>query len=211
MIEEDRRIEIYNTVFGFFINNDISTIPIQEENICQLLNIELVKLSDIIAHTGLTQEEIFLIWGNEDGVLQSHDKVYKIAYNDYKPICRQRFTIMEEISHMMLNHISDPNFNIFNQEYDEATYLRYDEEARMCAGLLLCPPQFFYDYEDAMSTGLFQDIYNVSKLCAKTRISILSKYETEIKSSPLYSFLPTIDLDRGLYFANKSSLCAADN
>lgn len=197
MIDEDRRKEIYNIAFKFLIENNISTIPVCTEDICEKLGIELVFLSDIVRDSGLTEEDIFAYWGNEDGVLQSYGNIYRIAFNDKKPLKRQRFTIMEEIAHKLLNHISDERFNMFSQAYDEDTYRCYEEEARMCAGILLCPPQYFYDeYNKQMSQSLFKTVYNVSDPCAKTRIDVLSKYEYEIKSCELYRFLPKIALDR---------------
>lgn len=197
MIDEYRRQEIYSIAFKFLIENNISTIPVWTEDICKQLNIRLVSLSDIVRDSGLSEEEVFACRGNEDGVLQSYGNTYKIALNDRKPLKRQRFTIMEEISHRLLGHISDERFNIFSQAYDEATYRRYEEEARMCAGILLCPPQFFYDeYNKQMSSNFFETVYNVSAPCAKTRIDILSKYEYEIKSCELYKSLPRINLDK---------------
>lgn len=197
MIDEDRRKEIYNTAFKFLIENNIFSIPVWTEELCQKLGIELVSLSDIVRDTGLPERNIFNIWGNEDGVLQTYGDVCRIAFNDKKPLKRQRFTIMEEIAHKLLNHISDERFNIFSQSYDEATYRRYEEEARMCAGIILCPPQYFYDdYNKQMSPNLFKTVYNVSAPCAKTRIDVLSKYEYEIKGCELYKLLPKIVIDR---------------
>ena len=198
MIDEDRRKEIYNIAFKFLIDNKISTIPVMVGKLCQKLGIELVSLSDIIRNTKLPEHAVFACWGNEDGVLQACGNAYKIAYNDKKPIKRQRFTIMEEIAHKLLDHISDERFNIFSQSYDEATYQRYEEEARMCAGLILCPPQFFYStfYYKRISKELFKNVYNVSDHCAETRIGVLSKFEYEIKDCDLYRLLPKITLDK---------------
>lgn len=200
MIDEDRRKEIYNVAFKFLIDNNISTIPVWTEKLCQKLGIELVSLSEIIRNTGLTEQTIFACWGNEDGVLQVWSNVYKIAYNDKMPIKRRRFTIMEEISHKLLDHISDERFNIFSQLYDEATYQRYEEEARMCAGLILCPPQFFYNtYYRRIPKDIFKSVYNVSGHCAEARIGVLSKFEYEIKSCELYRSLPKITLDKDYF------------
>ncbi len=196
MIDEGRRIEIYNIAFKFLIDNRITTIPVWTEELCQNLNIELVKLSDIVRSTKFSKEEIFSFWGNEDGVLHSYKGKCKIAFNDEKSIKRQRFTIMEEISHKVLGHIFDDRFNIFSQTYDEPTYRRYEEEARMCAGIILCPPQFYYDvYHKMMPKNLFKVIYNVSEPCAATRIDILSKFEYEIKRCELYKSLPKVVVD----------------
>ena len=196
LIDEDRRKEIYNIAFGFLIDHQISTIPVWTEDLCQMLGIELVKLSDIVQNTGFTKNRTFSFWGNEDGALHSFGDIFRIAYNDEKPIKRQRFTIMEEISHKLLKHYLDSRFNIFSQDYDEATYRRYEEEARMCAGIIICPPQYFYEYKEVMSKRMFKTVYNVSEPCATTRIDVFSKFEKEIKSSYLYDFLPTIKVDK---------------
>lgn len=196
MIDEHRRKEIYTSAFQFMIDNDISTIPVWTEDICIKLNIQLAGLSDIIRDTGMSKEAVFAIWGNEDGVMQSHGTVCKISYNDTMPLLRRRFTIMEEIAHMWLGHIKDKRFNIFNQEYDEATYNRYEEEARTWAGLVLCPPQYFYCYNSKMTSFFFQNIYNVSSGCAKARMGILCKFESEIKECELYKRLPHVALDQ---------------
>lgn len=195
MIDEDRRKEIYNSAFQFMIENNISSIPVWTEDICQKLNIELIRMTDIIRDTNLQKEDIFKIWGNEDGVMQAYGEICKIAYNNTMPIHRQRFTIMEEVAHKLLKHINNERFNIFNQSYDDKIYKRYDEEARMWAGLVLCPPQYFYSYEKEMTQNLFKNLYKVSSSCAKVRIDVLCKFESEIKECSLYKSLPKIKID----------------
>lgn len=81
---------------------------------------------------------------------------------------------------------------MFDQHYDQQTYLKYEEEARMCAGLILCPPQYYYNFPHKMSVDLFQQRYKVSGSCAQTRIDILNKYEQEIKNNDFYNVLPKI-------------------
>lgn len=195
MIDENKRILIYNTAFKFMIENNMSTIPVCPEELCKKQGIELVSLTQIVTGTGLNQDEVFAIWGNEDGVIQSLNGKYKISYNDTKPAARIRFTLLEELSHALLNHCSDPGFNMFNQQYDSLAYERYEEEARACAGLILCPPQFYYSFPYVIPQSLFQKLYDVSKPCAHTRIDILNKYENEIKECQLYEYLPLVDYE----------------
>lgn len=192
MIDESRRTDIYNAAFMFMIENNLNTIPISPEKICQILKIELVPLTQITFETGLKQDDLFALWGNKDGVLQSYNGNYKISYNDLQSEVRRRFTLLEEISHFLLGHGRNSSFNMFDQHYDQQTYLRYEEEARMCAGLILCPPQYYYDFPHKMSVDLFQQRYRVSGSCAKTRIDILKKYEQEIKTNDFYDVLPKI-------------------
>ncbi len=195
MIDEDRRHEIYNIAFQFMIENNISTIPIGVDIICKNLGIELIKLTDIIQDTGLSAADIFSIWGNSDGVLNSFGDICKISYNNTTSPQRQRFTIIEEVSHKLLGHNKNPGFNVFKQNYNAEVYEKYEEEARICAGLILCPPQYFYEYKQIMPRDYFRAAYNVSEPCATVRMQVLWKYESEIKSCELYSRLPKIDLD----------------
>lgn len=192
MIDESRRTDIYNAAFMFMIENNLDTIPVSPQKICQILKIELVPLTKIMFETELSQNVIFSIWGNKDGVLQNYNGRYKISYNDLQSEVRQRFTISEEISHWLLGHGYNSAFNMFNQQYDQQTYLEYEEEARMCAGLILCPPQYYYNYPSKMSVSVFQQMYKVSESCAKTRIDILNKFRDEIKHNDFYGVLPEI-------------------
>ncbi len=199
MIDESRRTDIYNTAFMFMIENNLDTIPVSPEKICQILKIELVPLTKIAFETRLSQNDIISIWGNKDGVLQNYNGKYKISYNDLISEVRQRFTISEEISHRLLGHGYNSSFNMFNQHYDQQTYLRYEEEARICAGLILCPPQYYYNYPYKMSLELFQQMYKVSGRCAKSRIDILNKFQDEIKHNDFYRVLPEIKRARPAY------------
>ncbi len=195
MIDEERRQEIYSIAFQFMIENDISTIPVSPSAVCEKLGIGLAKLTDIIQETGLSKNDIFAIWGNEDGVLNSCGEICRIAYNDTVSKQRQSFTIVEEVSHKLLGHYKDPEFNMFIQDYNYKTYYRYEEEARICAGLILCPPQYYYECKGTMRKEFFQTAYNVSEPCANARMHILWKYESEIKKCELYNSLPKIGLD----------------
>lgn len=113
MINESRRTDIYNIAFMFMIENNLDTIPVSPEKICEILKIELVPLTRITFETGLDQEDVFALWGNKDGVLQNYKERYKISYNDLKSEVRQRFTISEEISHHLLGHGCNSSFNIW--------------------------------------------------------------------------------------------------
>ncbi len=66
----------------------------------------------------------------------------------------------------------------------------------MCAGLLLCPPQFYYNSSENITTDLFQKVYGVPGCCARTRMDILQKYKDEIKSCKLYQALPQVNYIR---------------
>lgn len=209
MIDESRRTNIYKAAFMFMIENNLDTIPVSPEKICQILNIELVPLTQITLETRLRPEDLFALWGNEDGVLQYYNGKCKIAYNNLQPEVRRRFTLFEEISHCLLGHGRNSAFNMFNQCYDQQTYLRYEEEARMCAGLILCPPQYYYNFPFKMSKCLFQKTYNVSSSCAEARIDILNKYEQEIRNCNFYEILPEIRYIHPVYYMVTENVSAS--
>ncbi len=194
MIDSKRRQEIYRTAFNFMIKNNIADLPINPFLLCWICNIGISPLSCILEESGLTKDEVFSVWGNEDGVIHTYKGSHKIAYNDNQQRSRQLFTITEEISHALLKHTEDPNFNAFTQDFDRGTYLRYEEEARICAGLIICPPQFYYENRNALSKSRLMQECGISESCASTRMSILNRFEDEIKSSALYSKLPQIKL-----------------
>lgn len=174
----------------------LNTLPVSMERISSILNAKIVKLSDITIQTGLSEDQIFAVWGNKDGgVMACHTNgefKYKIAYNDNMPKERIRFTLAEECCHIILNHTSDRRFNIFDQSYAEKTYNLYDEEARIAAGILLCPPQFYYKHSAKMTIALMCEFYQISEQCARARKDIYEKYRYEIQSHSFYNNLPRI-------------------
>ena len=196
MTLKSERFEVYNTVFNFMIEHDIHSVPVKAVEIANLLSAELIPLSTLAKRSGLPPEDIMSILGSNDGVTcayHSQDKVvYKIIYNDRQSMERIRFTCLEECSHILLGHTEDQRFNIFSQSYEEDIYLKYDELARIAAGLFLCPPQLFFNYKSYLSTGALMEVCDISEACAKARKGALLRFESEIKTHPLYSTLPTI-------------------
>lgn len=195
MTTEKERKDIYTRVFSFLIAHNIQTVPVDVKQLCGLLNVELVPLSQIEKDTGLSMWDIFDIWGNEDGAANVYcsggRKTYKIAYNDYTPR-RSMFTIAEEFGHIILGHLENPEFSLFFQTYKNETYLKYEEEARIVAGLLICPPNFFYTNEKYLDEKKLSDFCHITPACAHARIGILNKYRDEINTHPLYDKLPEV-------------------
>lgn len=198
MTTEKERDDIYTRVFSFLIAHNIQ-VPIDIRFLCALLNVDLVPLSQIENDTGLSMWDVFEIWGNEDGaanvICSGSRRTYKIAYNDYTSR-RSMFTIAEEIGHIILGHLEDPSFSIFSQTYKDETYLKYEEEARIAAGLLICPPKFYYENEKYLNEAKLSDLCHITKKCAHVRIGILNKYRDEINTHPLYDKLPEMILTK---------------
>lgn len=198
MINRQRRNYVYDTVFQFIIDNNLKVFPLSVQELCAILNVELVTLSDIIYQTHLRAQEVFDIWGNEDGCVTAHNHNgalhHKIAYNDDKTLERIRFTICEECMHILLGHTKNASFNAFQQSYSPLTYAQYDEEARIGAGLTICPSQFYYSHADEITSTHLCKICKISEPCANTRMQVLNKYKNEIQQRPLYKQLPHVSV-----------------
>ncbi len=172
---------VYEAAFPCIRDMNINSLPVSVDKLTEYLNIETIPLSRYI-NEGFSEKQIFEIWGNEDGVVQKScvDNKIKISYNDGKHPQRQRFTIVEECSHILLNHLDSKSFNIFDQRYSFIQYEQCEVEARACAGLLLLPPNFYYDNLEYLSFEHIADICDISLKCAKTRVSIYEKFRNVI-------------------------------
>lgn len=159
MMTNERCQQVYTAIFSTMIANKALSLPLHVDKLCDSLGIELCPLSDIVAGTGLSKQELFDIWGNEDGAVMQFNGHSKIAYNDSLSKGRRRFTICEEISHVVLRHVEDSRFNAFNQSYGKQIYREYEEEARIGAGLMLCQPQYFFLHRELLTPS------SVSYLC----------------------------------------------
>lgn len=190
MITNERCQQIYTAIFSIMIANNALSLPLHTGDLCNSLGIELCPLSDIVSGTGLSEGAIFDIWGNKDGAVMQSEGHNKIAYNDHQPRGRIRFTICEEISHVVLRHVEDSRFNVFRQSYGERIYLEYEEEARVGAGLMLCQPQYFFLHRDLLTPSSVSYLCDITTKCAEVRCDVLSRFESSITSNPLFHVLP---------------------
>ncbi|MBC5737084.1 ImmA/IrrE family metallo-endopeptidase [Lawsonibacter faecis] len=190
MTTPERRQQLYSEMLRFMRANRVNTVPLDIGALCARAGVELVPLSQIVRETGLTEQEVFSIWGNRDGAVNAHGDRHRIAYHDGLPAGRVRFTICEELAHMVYGHTADAAFNIFSQAYDAEKYAQYDEEARLGAGLLVCPPKFYYTYERFLTPRSLAEICQITLPCARVRQEVFIKYRDEIERNMAYQFAP---------------------
>lgn len=189
MIEPKRRQQIYDRTFQFIKKNKVQYIPVDIDELCKSCGVGLVPLSRIVNDTGLSEKDIFAIWGNEDGSVSTYGNKHRIAYNDHRCAGRKRFTVCEELGHIICEHTKDPSFNMFCQTYEEDVYARYDEEARMSAGFLVCHPKFFFTHEWLLEPEVMSEVCGITPSCATTRYAVLQKYRSDIEANVAYRFL----------------------
>ena len=181
--------EVIEQVLHFQCGNAYA-LPLNIEALCRALGIGLRPLSQIVRESGLREEEVCACWGNPDGVLMRAGGHGLIAYNDARPPLRQRFTLCEEIAHWLLGHLDEPGFSAFRQDYREEVYRRCEEEARLAAGLLLCPPRWFFAQRPAPSAQELKRRCGVSLACARHILGDYERWGEAIRACPTYGFAP---------------------
>ena len=165
-------------------------LPLNIEALCRTLGLELCPLSAIVRGSGMSAEEVCAFWGNPDGALQRLGGRFVISYNDARPARRQRFTLCEEVSHWLLGHLDEPGFSVFSQDYREEVYRRCEEEARLAAGMLLCPPRWFFAHEKELGERALMRRCGVSLACARHILADYARLGTELRACPTYGFVP---------------------
>lgn len=170
-----------------FIRRRVKEIPVDVPAICRDLGVRVIPLSQMI-RDGLNAAVVFGIWGNPDGTASLWKGQAAICYNDSMPANRVRFTLAEELMHIVLGHLKDSRFNIFSQDFDDETYAGYEHEAKMCAGMLLCPPRFYFTFERDLNPTWISQICQVSEACALRIVRDYSANEKPIKGFVPYAF-----------------------
>lgn len=168
-----------------FIRKNVKSIPVDIFSLCVDCGVSLVPLSQMI-RDGFDANVVFGLWGNPDGTSSLWKGKAVIAYNDSMPNNRVRFTLAEELMHILLGHLGDSRFNMFSQEFDEKTYAQYEHEAKMAAGMLLCPPKFFYTFEDELNPYWLSEFCSISESCAERTILDYRENRDRIKGLPSF-------------------------
>lgn len=181
--------EVIEEILHFQCGNSYP-LPLNIEALCRTLGLELRPLSAIRRESGMSAAEICALWGNPDGALQRLGGRSVIAYNDARPPRRQRFTLCEEIAHHLLGHPDEPGFSAFRQDYREEVYRRCEEEARFAAGMLLCPPRWFFAHEKELGEYALMRRCEVSLACARHILADCARLGEEIRACPTYGFVP---------------------
>ena len=140
------------------------SLPASMEWLTAYSGIEPVPVSSLSVSTGFNRERIISSIGSRDGVSLLQGKKKWILYDDSKPVNRVRFTICEELMHYKLGHVYDSRFNPLVQDYSEEVYEMYEEEAKLAACLILCPPSLYL--RRGIETRQLMRTCGVSEACA---------------------------------------------
>lgn len=193
MINEAARCRVYDKIYAFMVEHGVNCTPTPVLELCTQLGIRVVTTRQLVA-AGFNQAFLYRHWGNTDGVLETYYDArgglhVAICINDEAHADRQRFTLYEELSHYILEHYQDDRCNRNSPAFHTAYYNNCEEEARIAAGILACPPPILYEGlipNEPMAISCF---CNIGYHCSNVRYEILGKYKQELTSRPLYGQL----------------------
>ena len=159
----------------------VCRVPVDIFALCARCGVRLVPLSEL-EREGMSADEVFAVWGNPDGVAMSSARRWTIAYNDRAAERRIRFTLAEELMHLLLGHTEDARFALGVQSYDGETYRRYESEAKHAAAMLLLPPSVYFRFRSLASPAALARLCRVSEACAFTAARWYEENEGELRA-----------------------------
>ena len=171
------------------------TLPVDVAALCRHYGARLVTLSEL-ERRGMSREAVFAVWGNRDGVAMASRRGRTIGYNDRAAEKRVRFTLAEELMHLLLGHTEDERFRLGEQSYDAGTYALYEAEAKRGACMLLVPPTVYFRYRELYGVGGIARLCRVSRACAWTAAQYYDENEKELRA--LFTARPLKCDTRGL-------------
>lgn len=177
MNDRNRRVIL---AVNHLVSHNIVSMPVNVVAICHAYGVQLISASDYM-HRGLDPTIIFEVWGNSDGTSFSSGNSHVINYNDSMPLNRQRFTIAEELMHIVLGHTRDARFNVFLQSYTEEVYAMYEQEAKHGAAMLLMPPSLYFRLRARYGLDQLAKLCHISNACAWTAAQYYMENEDDLR------------------------------
>ena len=180
-----------------YIHRNVTSFPVDLIKMASDNNIKVMSLTDHIAN-GLTEQQAFDLWGNDDGAAMFIRGYLVIGYNDRKPAKRIRFTLAHEIMHIVLCHMLDLQADEGSQYYKPDIAEEYELEANLAAGLLLCHPKVCYSLRNSMNEKALQRLFGVSHDCALRVLNDLHEYDAVIHKDKVYRKMAMPEIDPNL-------------
>lgn len=116
--------------------------------------------------------------GSDDATLVSLENKYLIIYNNKHIKTRQRFSIIHEFGHFILNH----NLDLKSKDSE---YAKQEIETNFFTAQLLMPDQLINEFSrrgNIISEDFLIKTFNVSREASKKRLETLRVYKPEWKS-----------------------------
>ena len=178
MTEREKRVV---RLANELVRRHACTLPVDVAALCPVYGARLIPLSEL-EEKGLDAETVFAVWGNRDGVAMASRRGRTIGYNDRAAEKRVRFTLAEELMHLLLGHTEDSRFRVGEQSYDAGTYALYEDEAKKGACMLLIPPTVYFRYRELYGQAGIARLCRVSRACVWTAAQYYEQNEAELRA-----------------------------
>lgn len=182
MIMTDERLREIVGIVKAIVQRHAMVLPVDISALCRTYGARMTTIEDLVG-LGFTREQIVACMGSKDGVATRGRKVWGIIYDKNAPPNRLRFTLAEEFMHSILGHTHDPRFNALDPSYDEAVYMRYEEEAKVAADLLLVCPSVYYRFRRRARPGELCRVFGVSEACLFVAAKFYDENESVVKAT----------------------------
>lgn len=170
---------IMKRVFEFFIEEGIQNFPINPFKIIKKNKWGLITYSELAIENNLTIDQVKNAFGSQDGYVIYDGINYTIAYNDtMENPYRIRFTLMHEIGHIKLKHLTDFEETILTRSsISKGQYKILEREANAFARNVLSPPFIVNQMREKFGSFVTDDtsyIFKISGAAVKTRMQMLN-------------------------------------
>lgn len=193
-------------VNDFFIKEQITTFPIDPFQIIKNNKWGLITYTELARDHGVWIEDIISTVQSEDGYTMFDGINYTIAFNDtIQNYGRIRFTLMHEIGHIFLGHLTDFDETILTRStLTEQKYRVLENEANSFARNTLAPVMVV----KALNTKSIQNLvssFGLSRAAAETRLNSLTM-DYQWIGSPFIRF-QRLHFNQYIRFCNHSKQC----
>ena len=166
------------TAREFIQKYDIKWLPVDAFEIVEAyanaenIKIEIKTIADLSYESGIDRQVLIddVIYG-EDGlaIYDPETDTYTIIIDESaEPFGRVRWTVVHELGHIVLGHLTDSRTSILKWELSDEEYEQLEQEAHIFAGEVLAPKFILYRI-GAHSSEEIQDICELSIAASNSR------------------------------------------
>lgn len=164
----------------FLEEYNISSFPVDVEKIIHDQKWALTPYSQIMEEFQCDRETVIRCLRSRDGYTQLDKDNYSIAYNDDSLLGnRKRFTLMHEVGHIYLHHLTDFDITLISRgslTKDENRVL--ENEANTFARNVLVPTSMLQQLENKSIQNISYH-FGITPRAARTRVDLYPKDVTE--------------------------------
>lgn len=160
----------------FLEEYDINSFPIDVEKLIYDNKWGLTKYSEIMKKFSCDLETVIRCLRSKDGYTQLDDDNYSIAYNDAKQLGnRKRFTLMHEIGHIYLRHLTDfETTRLYRGSLTKEENRVLENEANAFARNVLVPSVMLQQLKNKSASNIARQ-FGITVKASETRLDLYQK------------------------------------